>query len=288
MLRRRERYPAGEVSLRSASRELGRDRRPRAPARCSGQHRGGARLSTLHPGRDLPAPRPQPTTSRELDLDARRALVEPFDGDWYTQPRRETDTLIERLLDRREALGVTLSFGRVEVTETVLAYQRRGLADHREIDMTALELPLDALRHAGDVVRARRRRRSTGFPPELLLGSLHAAEHAQIAVLPLLAMCDRWDIGGLSTNAHPQTGGPTIFIHDGHPGGVGITRIAFAHFEELVADAHRLISECRCRDGCPSCVQSPKCGNLNEPLSKARRAGAARAAAQRGVSATAS
>ena len=102
----------------------------------------------------------------------------------------------------------------------------------------------------------------------MLLGSLHAAEHAQIAVLPLLAMCDRWDIGGLSTNAHPQTGGPTIFIHDGHPGGVGITRIAFAHFEELVADAQRLIGDCRCRDGCPSCVQSPKCGNLNEPLSK--------------------
>ena len=87
-------------------------------------------------------------------------------------------------------------------------------------------------------------------------------------MLPLLAMCDRWDIGGLSTNAHPQTGGPTIFIHDGHPGGVGITRIAFAQFETLVDDAHRLISECRCRDGCPSCVQSPKCGNLNEPLSK--------------------
>jgi DEAD/DEAH box helicase domain-containing protein len=87
-------------------------------------------------------------------------------------------------------------------------------------------------------------------------------------VLPLLAMCDRWDIGGLSTNAHPQTAGPTIFIHDGHPGGVGITRLAFAHFEELVNDAHRLISECGCADGCPSCVQSPKCGNLNEPLSK--------------------
>ena len=78
---------------------------------------------------------------RELDLDARRALVEPFDGDWYTQPKRETDTLIERLLDRRDALGVTLSFGRVLVTETVLAYQRRRLSDHGEIDMTALELP---------------------------------------------------------------------------------------------------------------------------------------------------
>jgi DEAD/DEAH box helicase domain-containing protein len=88
-------------------------------------------------------------------------------------------------------------------------------------------------------------------------------------VLPLLAMCDRWDIGGLSTNFHPQTGRPTIFIYDGHPGGVGITRQGFVRFESLVADAHRLIDECPCESGCPSCVQSPKCGNLNEPLHKA-------------------
>ena len=113
---------------------------------------------------------------------------------------------------------------------------------------------------------------STGLPLGELLGALHAAEHSQIAVLPLLAMCDRWDIGGLSTNLHPQTGGPTIFIYDGHPGGIGITRRGFLAFDALVDDAHRLIGECPCEKGCPSCVQSPKCGNLNEPLSKARRA----------------
>ena len=101
-----------------------------------------------------------------------------------------------------------------------------------------------------------------------MLGALHATEHAQIAVLPLLAMCDRWDIGGLSTNMHPQTGGPTIFVYDGHPGGVGITRTAVERFAALCGDAARLIAECPCEDGCPSCVQSPKCGNLNEPLSK--------------------
>ncbi len=106
------------------------------------------------------------------------------------------------------------------------------------------------------------------FPADLLLGSLHALEHAQIAVLPLIAMCDRWDIGGLSTNAHPQTGGPTIFIYDGHPGGIGITRRGYDAFDRLVEDAQRLIGECPCTDGCPSCVQSPKCGNLNDPLSK--------------------
>ncbi len=88
-------------------------------------------------------------------------------------------------------------------------------------------------------------------------------------MLPLIAMCDRWDIGGLSTNHHPQTGTPTIFVYDGHPGGIGITRTAFQRFDELCRDAHALIAECPCSGGCPSCVQSPKCGNLNEPLSKA-------------------
>jgi DEAD/DEAH box helicase domain-containing protein len=102
----------------------------------------------------------------------------------------------------------------------------------------------------------------------VLQGSLHAAEHAQIAVLPLIAMCDRWDIGGLSTAFHAQTGRPTVFIYDGHPGGVGITRMGYERFERLVTDAMRLIGECPCEKGCPSCVQSPKCGNLNEPLNK--------------------
>ena len=103
----------------------------------------------------------------------------------------------------------------------------------------------------------------------MLQGSLHAAEHGQIAVLPLLAMCDRWDIGSLSTAFHHQTGRATIFIPDEHPGGVGIARAGFERFKALVDDALRLISECPCRSGCPSCVQSPKCsGSLNRPLNK--------------------
>ena len=105
-----------------------------------------------------------------------------------------------------------------------------------------------------------------------LLGALHAAEHALISVLPLLAMCDRWDIGGLSTNIHPQTLRPTVFVYDGHAGGVGIAQRGHERFAELVASAARVVGDCRCRDGCPSCVQSPKCGNLNEMLDKAAAA----------------
>jgi DEAD/DEAH box helicase domain-containing protein len=210
----------------------------------------------------------------ELDLAGRRAMLEPFSGDYFTQTKRESMTYIERLQEQREIFGVKLSFGEVSYSETVLGYQRKRLQDNEVIDFQALDLPTvefptRALWYELDeLVAGGGRGGEPPFPPELLLGALHALEHGQIAVLPLIAMCDRWDIGGLSTNAHPQTGGPTIFIYDGHPGGVGITRRGYDQFERLVGDARRLIAECPCSDGCPSCVQSPKCGNLNEPLSK--------------------
>jgi DEAD/DEAH box helicase domain-containing protein len=248
-------YPAADVSLRSASPEsfaivdvssgelLGSTEAARAH---STVHAGAV---YMHLGRSYEV--------HELDLERRRALVGPFSGDWYTQPKSETDTEIVRLLDRRQTLGVTLSFGEVSVTDTV----RLDLPP-TSFSTQALwfELPMgDQL--GGEIADV--------VPLESLLGALHATEHAQIAVLPLIAMCDRWDIGGLSTNFHSQTGTPTIFIYDGHPGGIGIARTAFARFEELCDDALRLIAGCGCAGGCPSCVQSPKCGNLNEPLSKA-------------------
>jgi DEAD/DEAH box helicase domain-containing protein len=260
-------YPAAEVSLRSASPDsfaivdvasgelLGSTEAARAHATV---HEGAI---YLHLGRSFQV--------RDLDLPHRRALVAPFDGDWYTQPKRETETAIERLLDRRDTLGVTLSFGEVSVTDTVLAYQRKRLADHSQLDLVTLDLPATSFLTQALWFELEAAPLAETVPLEALLGALHACEHAQIAVLPLIAMCDRWDIGGLSTNLHPQTGRPTIFLYDGHPGGVGIARTAFARFEELCSDAHRLIAECPCAEGCPSCVQSPKCGNLNEPLSKA-------------------
>ena len=265
-------YPAGEVSLRSASNEtfaivdvssgelLGSTEAARAH---STVHQGAI---YMHLGRSYEV--------SELDLERRRAFVAPFSGDWYTQPKSTTDTEIVKLLDRREALGVKLSFGEVSVTDTVLAYQRRGLSDHAVIEMLALDLPpvsfsTQALWFELSLGNGVPSELDDVLPMDALLGSLHATEHAQIAVLPLIAMCDRWDIGGLSTNFHPQTGTPTIFIYDGHPGGIGISRTAFMRFEELCGDARRLIDGCGCAEGCPSCVQSPKCGNLNEPLSKA-------------------
>lgn len=101
-----------------------------------------------------------------------------------------------------------------------------------------------------------------------LPGTLHAAEHAGIALLPLRAVCDRWDLGGLSTAFHPETGGPTIFIHEAYPGGAGISEIAFDTAEDHWLATVEAIRACPCAHGCPSCVQSPKCGNFNEPLDK--------------------
>ena len=103
---------------------------------------------------------------------------------------------------------------------------------------------------------------------EEMLGTLHAAEHAGIAMLPLFAICDRWDIGGLSTNMHYDTGRPTIFIYEGHAGGAGISPVAYDRGPQHLGATLDLLARCECRRGCPSCVVSPKCGNLNEPLSK--------------------
>jgi DEAD/DEAH box helicase domain-containing protein len=266
-LPRGPRFPAGDISLRSAS--------PDSVAiveRDSGELLGAVEaeraFTTVHPGA-VYLHMGRSYEVRELDIEARRAAVDAFDGDWYTQPRKETEVFIEEVAERREVAGVELSFGEVSVTEQVMAYQRKSLSDHEVIDLVALDLPETNFPTQGlwyelpDELAGPR-----ALPPEVQLGALHATEHCQIAVLPLLAMCDRWDIGGLSTNVHFQTGRPTIFIYDGHPGGVGLSRRGFEAFERLLADAAKLIGECPCADGCPSCVQSPKCGNLNEPLHK--------------------
>ena len=206
---------------------------------------------------------------RELDFTSRTAVVEPFRGDYYTQAKKETSTAIVEATHSERRLGVDLSFGRVVVTEQVVGYQKRSIQTQESIELVPLVLPQTEFETE-----------AVWFLPEpwmleglddmpRLLGSLHAAEHSLIALLPLWAMCDRWDIGGLSTNLHFQTGRPTIFVYDGHAGGVGITERGFDVFEGWTDDTARLLQGCPCERGCPSCVQSPKCGNLNEPLDKA-------------------
>jgi DEAD/DEAH box helicase domain-containing protein len=259
-------YPAARVSLRSTGSEaftvverttgsvLGLVEHERAFATV---HEGAIYLHLGQPYRVL-----------SLDLDARAALVEPFAGDYYTQVKKETMTAIDQARRGEERLGLQLSFGSVVVTEQVVAYQKKSIHDQASLEIVALDLPQTEFETE-----------AIWFVPEpwmtenldsqrRLLGSLHAAEHSLIAILPLWAMCDRWDIGGLSTNVHYQTGAPTIFVYDGHAGGVGITERGFDVFEAWVEDTAKMLAGCPCLHGCPSCVQSPKCGNLNEPLDK--------------------
>ena len=259
-------YPAARVPLRSTSPDsfsvidtvsgsvLGQVERERA---YSTVHEGAV---YLHLG--------EAYRVAELDLAARQALVSPFTGDLYTQPKKDTTTAIEEPLREQHVAGVELHWGRVTVTEQVIAYQVKQVSTQATLDLVALDLPETTFETE-----------AVWFSPpdELLegidkmpklLGALHAAEHALIALLPLWAMCDRWDIGGLSTNIHFQTGRPTIFVYDGHPGGVGITERGFEAFEGWAADTAKMIAGCPCEHGCPSCVQSPKCGNLNDMLDK--------------------
>ena len=204
-----------------------------------------------------------------LDLESRAALVRTVAVDWYTQARKETETSIVSPLRTASVAGVELHVGLLSVREQVVAYQRKAIADGSVIDTTPLELPETSFETEG-----------VWFSPgdDLLAGidtmptlvsALHAAEHALISLLPLFAMCDRWDIGGLSTDVHEQTGRPTVFVYEGHAGGVGIAERGFDRFADWVSDTARLLERCPCRSGCPSCVQSPKCGNLNELLDKA-------------------
>jgi DEAD/DEAH box helicase domain-containing protein len=224
--------------------------------------------STIHPGA-VYLHLGEPYLVGELDLETRTSLVHPFGGEYYTQAKKETMTEIAEPLRTERRLGLELTFGRVRVTEQVVGFQKKSAHDSSTLETCGLDLPqtefeTEAIWYLPEPAHLRGLEREPA-----LLGTLHAAEHAMIAILPLWAMCDRWDIGGLSTNIHPQTGRPTIFVYDGHPGGVGITERGFETFEGWVEDTAKMLAGCPCERGCPSCVQSPKCGNLNEPLDKA-------------------
>ncbi len=217
----------------------------------------------LHQGRTLEV--------AELDLDRQLALVEEVgQRSWTTRPRSDTDVRVLEELEASDWSDVEVRLGRVEVTTQVTGYDvlRLGsdeVLDRIDLDLPALELRTVAVWYAlteDDLADA-------GLSPRIVPGSLHAAEHAAIGMLPLLALCDRWDLGGLSTAHHPDTDRATVFVYDGHPGGAGLAERSYRRLPEHLAATRTTIATCGCPDGCPSCVQSPKCGNGNDPLHKA-------------------
>ena len=262
-----DRYPAQEVSIRAADGESvelrtedGRliERVPlnRVPFEI---HPGAV---YLHQGESY--------LVLDLSLATRTAVARLADVQYYTQARDVTDIRVLGITAERPAGDTAVRFGEVEVRRSVVGYRRKALYREDIISDHELELPPQQFitqavwwvlpRTAADWLREAR----ADLP-----GGLHGAEHAMIALLPLLAMCDRWDIGGLSTVWHPDTGEGTVFVYDGVPGGVGISELGYSRVEDWWRMTADLLRECPCADGCPSCVQSPKCGNGNDPLDKA-------------------
>ena len=205
----------------------------------------------------------------ELHLDDAVALVHEDEPPWSTSARDITDIAVVSTVRERDLGDLTVHDGTVDVTNQVVAYVRKRL-DGEVIDETPLDLPPRQLRtrsvwytlSAAALARA-------GIAPDAVPGSAHAAEHAAIGLLPLFATCDRWDIGGVSTALHPDTGRMTIFVYDGHPGGAGFSARGYDTIEKWLRATREAVASCECEAGCPSCVQSPKCGNGNEPLDKA-------------------
>ncbi|CAA9261410.1 MAG: ATP-dependent RNA helicase [uncultured Chloroflexia bacterium] len=205
-----------------------------------------------------------------LDLVTGTAIARQADVSYYTQARDSTDIRIGRVTAQRQAGTTTVRFGEVDVRRTVVGYRRKALyredvlSDH-DLELPPQEFMTQAVWWTLPMDEVNKLRSERADVP----GGLHGAEHAMIALLPLLTMCDRWDIGGLSTVWHPDTAEATVFVYDGVPGGVGISEEGYHRIEEWWGITAQLLAECPCEDGCPSCVQSPKCGSGNDPLDKA-------------------
>ena len=278
-------YPAEEVNIRSTS----------AHNYLVVEEGSGVILETveeasafhqLHPGA-IYLHQGEPYLVKRLDQASRTARVEGSDGAYYTQVQDMTDINILAARHSKTVGEVNVHLGEVEVTNHVLSYRKRMPFTEEVIGEEPIDLPPQrfntvalwfdmpdrVLSRAGPSATL-----STDSSPSdpgtgirkgpSLAGGLHAAEHAAIGILPLFALCDRNDIGGVSTPLHPDTGRPQIFIYDGHPGGIGIAERGYEIVEELWKATWRSITECPCTDGCPSCIQSPKCGNNNSPLDK--------------------
>ncbi|MDW3220649.1 MAG: DEAD/DEAH box helicase [Acidimicrobiales bacterium] len=201
-----------------------------------------------------------------LDLVEREARVVEADGGEYTQARSNTDIRVLEVERTRPVGAATLHLGSVEVITQVTGYQLRESRSRKILSNETLDLPEQrlvtrAFWYTVDHDTVAQAGADVG-------GTLHAAEHAAIGLLPLFTICDRWDVGGVSTANHADTGAPTIFVYDGYPGGAGIAELGWEAGERHLAATADVIDACACVDGCPSCVQSPKCGNGNEPLDK--------------------
>ena len=259
--------PAATISLRSASR--GEFRIQSVDGQLIGTLDEARVASSAHPGA-IYLHQGRAWRVETLDRAARTAVVRPDDGTTYTQTRSTTSiALLET--DRSSIVGRSpVHLGSVEVTTQVVGYQVRSSTTHEVLDRVDLDVDPSVLTTRGVwYCFDDRLVDDADVPPGSLPGALHAAEHAAIGILPLFTICDRWDVGGVSTAFLPETGTATVVIHDAFPGGAGIAELAFDAADAHLAATLDVLRSCPCSSGCPGCVHSPKCGNGNEPLDKA-------------------
>ena len=224
---------------------------------------------TAHPGA-VYVHRGETWLVRSLDLEDRVAVIERAEPDYSTTAREVTDISIVREREHSAWGDCLLTFGEVDVTHQVVSFLKRRQPGGDVLGEEPLDLPERSLRTAAVWWTVPDHALSeAGLAGRDLPGAAHAAEHCSIGLLPLFATCDRWDIGGVSTAVHPDTGRLTVFVYDGHPGGAGFAERGFRAAREWLSATRDTIRSCACEEGCPSCIQSPKCGNQNNPLDKA-------------------
>jgi DEAD/DEAH box helicase domain-containing protein len=240
--------------------------------------RGGKVLGTVEEGRAYETLHPgavylhlgEAYLVEVLDTQNFRAHVRPAQASYYTEPRTDTHIEIRETLASKEWGDTVAYFGTVVVTTQVVGFKQKQLFTDEVLGNFELDLPQQQFETEAVWYPVPREALFRLEDDKLdLAGGVHAAEHASIGLLPLFALCDRNDIGGVSTPYHPQVGGPAVFVHDAHPGGVGIAETGFRLINEWQRATRELLEQCPCETGCPSCIQSPKCGNNNEPLDKA-------------------
>ncbi len=205
----------------------------------------------------------------ELDVERGKVYVEAVNVDYFTLPLTRKETRILEVLRQNTEGHLQSWVGRLRVTEQVIGFERKRVSSQEVIARHSLDLPPIEFETVG-LWWAAPENLASHLTSEghHVLGSLHATEHASIALLPLLALCDRGDIGGISLPLHPQLGCGAVFVYDGHVGGVGIAEYGFEHLPRWLGKVRSLLLICPCEEGCPACVQSPKCGNGNRPLDK--------------------
>ncbi len=203
------------------------------------------------------------------ELTPRQALARRARVEYYTRTIDETEIAVRQVRQQRQVGPATLALGVVDVTRKVVGYKRKKHYTDEVISEHDLTMPPQTFRTIAVwwTIPEPICRRVAQVCDDAL-DALHAMEHAAIALLPLFAQCDRADIGGLSTDAHPDTGAATIFVYDGVPGGVGIAEVGYEQAAQWWEQTWRLLIDCPCSEGCPACIQSPKCGNANQHLSK--------------------